>query len=551
MIAHLRLSLSLASALAFPAAAQAPKVDLILIHGRIFTGNTTHPWAEALAISGDRIIAVGTTADVERRRTAATRTLDLGGRTVIPGLNDAHIHIGLGSPGAEVTTSTGPMPDPDRRQIVDSLRAAVARFPADTWLLVAVASTIFDDALARRAWLDSLAPRHPVALYAWTGNGAVFNSRALEQLGITDATPDPLGGWFERGPDGRLTGLAHGYAKYFVDPYRLHPLPSGEQLRRVRGVLNQAAAFGLTTLQDMEATEPEVSARVFAAEDSPVRVRVISTVHTTSSGRRLGASVAPGRPRQIGPVAYASGVKYILDGTPVERRALMRRPYSDRPAQYGHFNFPPDTVRTILREGLASGEQLMLHAVGDSAIALLLDLMTELAPDSVWRARRLRIEHGDGLAPDLIPRVKRLGVIVVQNPAHLTVGQLREVRLGAARAREFQPMKTLLDAGIPLALGSDGPLNPFLNIMFAVTFPGHPGDALTLEQALRAYTWGSAYAERMEHEKGILAPGMLADLAVLSQDIFSLPPAALPRTTSVLTLVGGRVVHDAGIVTAR
>ncbi len=324
-------------------------------------------------------------------------------------------------------------------------------------------------------------------------------------------------------------------------------MSAAEQASVIRAYLEAAAALGLTTLQDMEATTPEVTARVFAAGDLPVRVRVITFIQTTPTGRNLSVS-PPSRAKVIGPLAYASGIKYILDGTPIERLALMRQPYADRPGWYGHLDLPVDTLRALLREGLRSHTQIALHAVGDSTPALVMRLMTELAPDSIWRRERLRLEHGDGLAPDLFPLTRRLGIIISQNPSHLLVRPILEVRYGDSRTRVLQPMRSLLEAGIPLALGSDGPLNPFLNIMFAVANPPNPSEALTVEQAVRAYTRGSAFAEFKEGEKGILAAGMLADLAVLSQDIFRVPVQALPGTTSVLTLVGGRVVHDAGVV---
>lgn len=223
----------------------------------------------------------------------------------------------------------------------------------------------------------------------------------------------------------------------------------------------------------------------------------------------------------------------------------MRQPYADRPEWYGRLNFPPDTIRAILSEALSSRQQLMLHIAGDSALRLVLPMMQALAPDSVWRSLRVRIEHGDWLAGDLLPVARRLGLVVVQNPSHFAFDPtlLRE-RFGRVPA-EFQQSRSLVEAGVPIAFGSDGPRNPFLNLMFAVTHPTHPGEALTREQAVSAYTRGSAYAEFAEHEKGTLAPGMLADLAVLSQDIFAVAPEKLPATSSLLTLVGGRIVYNA------
>jgi len=197
----------------------------------------------------------------------------------------------------------------------------------------------------------------------------------------------------------------------------------------------------------------------------------------------------------------------------------------------------------MLEEGLKSGEQLMFHCAGDRPVETILKQMESLGGAPVWAGRRVRIEHGDGLMEDLFPLARKLGVVLVQNPSHFTLREIFSARLGAARARRFQPVRSLLAADIPLAIGSDGPMNPFVNILWAVTDTNHPEEALTVEQAVTAYTRGSAFAEFAEKEKGMLAAGFLADLAVLSQDIFTVPPSRLPETESVLTLVGGKVAY--------
>ena len=248
------------------------------------------------------------------------------------------------------------------------------------------------------------------------------------------------------------------------------------------------------------------------------------------------------------PLVTVNGTKWILDGTPIEYSSAMRKPYVDRPQTSGEADFSQKEMEDILRESLQSGDPLMVHAVGDRTVEMFLNAMDATGGEKVWAQRRVRIEHGDGLLPDLVPRAKRLGVIVVQNPTHLTLDELLVKRFGEQRAMEIQPLRSLLDAGIPLALGSDGPNNPFLNIMLATVYPRRPAEALTREQAVTAYTLTSAYAEFAEKEKGSLEPGKLADLAVLSQDIFKVPPPDLPRTESVLTLVGGKVVYDAKVV---
>lgn len=523
-----------------------PAPDLILAGGRVFTADSAHPWAEAVAISGERIQAVGTDAEIRSLAGKATRVVELGGRTVVPGFNDAHDHMDDISPGVVFAAAAGPIPDPGLREVLDSLRILVARHPEGTWLQTYVGERILSDPAARRATLDRVAPRHAVILSAWSGHGLVLNSAGLAALGIADSVRDPMGGRFDRDAGGRLTGLVEEYANYAtVTPALGRLFPDSVMLRLLRERAANAAALGITSIQTLLLSqEPERAVRLLRAADLPVRVRLVRTPMTGPAGRLAGWEGLTLSGRDT-----VSGTKYILDGTPVERLAATRADYADRAGWRGRLNFPPDTLRLILQDALASGDQPLLHAVGDSAIAAILGLMESLAPDTAWRRLRVRIEHGDGTTPDLIPRAARMGVMIVQNPTHFGLGPMVPARFGPERSAVYQPLKSLLDAGVPVALGGDGPNNPFVNLMFCLIHPDAPGEAISMEQAVTAYTRGSAWAERRESVKGTLAAGMLADLAVLSQDIFAARPDQLPATTSVLTLVGGRPVHDAGVLT--
>ena len=200
----------------------------------------------------------------------------------------------------------------------------------------------------------------------------------------------------------------------------------------------------------------------------------------------------------------------------------------------------------MVKESLARKDQLLVHCAGDKPVELLFNAMERLSSKNEWRKMRVRIEHGDGLISDLIPRASRLGVVVVQNPSHFTFSEIVRSRYGSDL--QFFPLGSLLDARIPVAFGSDGPLNPYLNIMFAVIHPSRPTEALTREQAVEAYTRGSAFAEHAEREKGSIEKGKLADVAVLSQDIFIVPLGELPKTVSVLSIIGGKIVYDAGVL---
>jgi predicted amidohydrolase YtcJ len=336
-----------------------------------------------------------------------------------------------------------------------------------------------------------------------------------------------------------VTGVAHEYAEYILRQ-RLSTMPGEEaQTQVLRDTAAAAVGLGITSVQLMATNRPPAQlARAAVTADLPIRIRVIDfPLAGITAWRQPASGSAQGSTR-----VSVSGTKWIVDGTPVERLMLLRQPYSDRPETRGRRNFELADLISFLKRCLDQHEQPMFHAVGDQAID---DVLTALdaSGGEAWRPLRPRIEHGDMLEPAHFERTKRLGVTIVQNPAHFMLPAVMNPRLGGRTSR-LTMMKTMIAAGVPVALGSDGPINPYLNVMFASINANNPAEAMTREQAVSAYTLGSARAEHMEGQKGTLAPGMLADLAILSQDIFTAPPDALPATLSVLTLVGGRIVHE-------
>ena len=543
---HGVLAFALITACALPAgralaqaATSRPGADMILTGGRVFTADSAHPWATAIAIRGDRILAVGSDAEIERLRSTRTRHIALDGKVVVPGFNDAHTHLGGGIRAITFNTGDSPTPDPLLGVVLDSVAAIAARSPAGTWITTSVAETVLGDPMARRAALDRVAPRHNVYLLGWSGHGAILNSAAIRASQV-DTLHDPVGGWFERTADGVITGRIDEYLHYAVLQRLTIAHGIAVTVRAFAAQDGESAAFGITSVQDMTTGfTPSMLAAVSRAGVMRVRHRVIPFEMT-----RVGSRAATWNAvRTTDALTRVSGVKWVLDGTPVERLALMRAPYADRAGWYGRGNFSLDSIKTLLRDALRRKQQPILHAVGDSTIALVFTAMRAVAPDSVWRAVRPRIEHGDQLMEDQFDDARKLGIVVVQNPTHLALSLFRD-RWGADRASRSEALRGIVAAGIPLAIGSDGPANTGLNVMLASINPANPSHALTREQAVVAYTLMSAYAEHAEREKGSLVAGKLADLAVLSQDIFSVPPAALPGTTSVLTLVGGRVTLD-------
>lgn len=536
--------------------------DLILTNGKIFTADAVgSAWAEAIAIRGEWIVAVGSRAQVEHWAGSGTRQVDLGGRVVVPGFNDAHDHFGGPDSGVMIRVQGDPIMGPPLAVVLDSVRAAVARVPRGTWVEAEIGVAVMDDPAVSggtiRAVLDRVAPEHPVHLATPWGHGHLVNTAGLRAFAIADDARDQVGGWYERDAAGRPNGiLQEGVGVAALRRRR----SAGDAAAVAASLLAYAAesgALGITSLQNM-ATALDADAMLRAVRGAsgdsvlPVRLRIIGWPVADETGRNPGEWSAV--PHQPAARVRVEGTKYVVDGTPLERLAAMRRPYADRAGWMGRLNYPPDTLRAILAEALAARgitpahRQLHLHMVGDSTIRLALRLMQELAPDSAWQARRVRIEHGDWVTPDLLPVVKRLGIVIVQNPSHFALGNgVVQARYGAPQPG-FQAVRSIVEAGIPLAIGSDGPRSPFLNLMFAVMHPNNPAQALTREQAVTAYTRGSAWAEFTEREKGSLTSARMADLVVLSQDIFTVPVQALPGTRSVLTLLGGRVVHDEGLM---
>jgi predicted amidohydrolase YtcJ len=527
--------------------------DLILYQGKIFTADWPRRWSEALAVRAERITAIGSSQDVLALAGPTTRKINLGGRTVIPGINDAHLHQGSNPATAVFLEFKGRPNDANGWEalswvvVVSALAEAVHRAPKGGTISGVIGANILDEPSATRFELDKVAPDHRVILYTWTGHDAILNTTATRALGLAEDEPDILGGFIYRLPGKQtITGRLGEQALWRVLRRIEEGIPLERTVSDLRAFAAEAAQFGITSIQVMSALTPEHYLVRLKAADLPIRVRQMRFLITDANGRkwREGADL----PVHPTPRVTISGSKWVLDGTPIERRALQRTPYCDRPGWSGRMNFPEGEIRNILREIVPGRDQLLLHVVGDKTTEIVLKLMEETDAEAHWKGRRVRFEHGDGLSPDLIPRAAKLGIIVVQNPIHNDLRKLSINRLGEERLKQLAPMRSLLQAGIPLAFGSDGPMNPYLGVMFATIHPVNPAEALTREEAVEAYTRGSAYAELAEADKGILAPGKLADLAVLSQDIFTVPVGDLPKTRSVLTLVGGRIIYDGKVL---
>lgn len=524
--------------------------DLYLVNGKVFTGDDARPFASAVAIRDGKIAAVGDDAAV--RAMAGGRAVDLGGRLVVPGLVEAHGHAGASSGGRDAPMPNLPWPGPTPEEAIAAVSAAASQGPG--WIEATIGPLVVNDPRDWRAALDAAAPNNPVMIRPWWGHGTFMNSAALKALGVADDARDPLGGWYTRRPDGRLDGRARENAEWRLGRARTAGLPVETFAAAYRATAGLYAGWGVTTYHQMLNNQALADAMpALRMAGVPIKWRVYGW---GMPERRVedawsqfeGQAAGQGRVR-------IAGIKWVLDSTPIERDAHMSVPYADRPGWRGRSNYTDDQLRDMLGAVLAHPDQQpAFHVSGDGELARLLDAMEAAAPAATWRARRVRIEHADGLVPSRFGQARRLGVVVIQNPLHLDpMPDAKGVPLIVARlgdrAREFELLKTLVAAGVPFALGSDAggpPANPFLNMMIAITSPNAPAEGLTREQALKAYTQGGAFAEGEEELKGRIAPGMAADLAVLSQDILTVPLGALPGTRSLLTLVDGAPAHAEG-----
>jgi predicted amidohydrolase YtcJ len=516
-----------------PSAAIARQGVTVYHHGKVYTAAPGKRYAEALAVSGARIVRVGKSDDLLREFPGARR-VNLKNRTLIPGINDAHYH-NLPLPSATRLFKADPPLDPSKVEIGAAI-AAEARKNPGRWIIVDVGINAAEDSTVDRGFLDAIAPASPVYLKAFYGHGHVINSKAIEALRIPEDVVDPVGGHFGRTKAGRLDGRVFEYAQW-ITARALLKLASDEDIIAGQNEdFGPALHFGITSMQNMSWSPADRYLRLAASNPHLPRLRWINWPLSVDE------VLLPVERSVNGSTVSTGGIKWILDGSPLERGAAQTVAYADDPRAFGRLNFTLSQVVGFVRAARSAKQQILLHAVGSASTEEALTAFEQIPPEE-RSLLRPRIEHGDFLQPEQDEQLKRLSVTVVQNPTHFFSVELLVRRFGPER--RAMRLASIIHAGVHVAFGSDGPLNPFLNIMMAITNPYRPSEAITREEAVDAYTRESAYAELAEAERGTLEAGKLADFAVLSQDIFTCPVLALPGTWSVLTIVGGKVLSGA------
>jgi predicted amidohydrolase YtcJ len=533
--------------------------DLIFVNGKVWTVNQAQPEAEAVAVWRDRIVRVGTSAEVRALAGPGTRVLDLKGRRVVPGLYDSHVHLlGSGQRLAEVALKDAADEAEFGRRLVEFDR----KLPRDRWLLGGEwdHDRTFGGELPGAALLDKYVTDRPVFLRRYDGHMGVVNTRVLQMAGITAQTPDPAGGVIYRKPGTKEpTGLLRDNAMDLVSG--LVPPPSEAEIAEsVRAALAEARREGVTSVQDMDGSDDATRRKLFRLYQQlarsgqlTVRIDLRWPLAQWRELARLGAETGLG-----GDWVKVGGVKGFADGSLGSSTAKMYEPFRNEPGSTGVFVTPLDKLREYIEGADLAGLSVAVHAISDRANAELLDIFAEVARRNGPRDRRFRTEHAQHLRPQDYPRFRQLGVIASMQPYHaIDDGRWAEGRIGPERCASSYAFGSLHAAGARLAFGSDwsvAPLSPLLGIDAAVnrrTLDGKHPDGWYPEQkigvalAIEAYTLGSAYAGFEEHERGTLEPGKLADLVVLSRDI--LDPAErdhIAETEVALTVAGGRVVYE-------
>ena len=534
------------------------QTDLILYNGDIHTMNPAAPRGQAIAIAGDRVLAVGGNDEIRALAAPPGKTIDLRGRTVTPGFTDAHLHFlsyGIGLQEIELAGVNSLM------EALALVAARAGQTPPGQWLTGrGWDHTLWGDGdFPTRQDLDRAAPQHPVFLRRKCGHAGWANTRALELAGITAATPDPFGGAIDHDPiTGQPTGILKDVAMELM--FRLFQEPSlDEATAAIQAATPHAHKAGLVAVHTMEGAG---AFRAFQALQASGELKLRITMQIPEEN--LDAAIQAGLRSGFGNEwLRIGGVKIFSDGALGARTAYMLEPYEGYPDNVGLPMASIEHLREVIGKASQAGIASFVHAIGDRANREVLDaiaaartLETMNATGDTQYVLRHRIEHAQIVHPDDQPRFASLGVIASMQPIHATQDMLIADRLWGKRSAHAYPWRSLLNAGAVLAFGSDAPvetLNVMVGIHAAVTRrrpDGAPGPAgwyaeqrLTVDEAVYAYTAGAAFASGEETVKGSLAPGKLADLVILSQDIFSIDPMAILGTEVVGTLVGGAWVY--------
>ncbi len=529
-------------------------VTVIFKNGVVWTGVPQDRPVEAVAVRGERILALGTRSEIDALRSPDTRVVDLDGKFLMPGFIDNHTHFvsgGFQLLGIDLRSA------PDEAEFARRIAEHAARLPDGQWIL----GGDWDHEawpsrrIPRKELIDAATPRHPVFVNRLDGHMALANSLALQMAGVTRSTPDPPGGTIVRDENGEPAGVLKDAAMDLV--FRVIPPPEEARVREAAlTALEHARSLGVTTVNAMASfDEIRVLERLRKEGLLTSRIYAITPLPEFEKWRAAGVEKGFGGDR-----LKVGAVKGFVDGSLGSGTAWFYQPYLDAPETSGfpvEMWFPEGNLKRLVSEADAAGLHVVVHAIGDRANDALLDIYAQVAQEHGPGDRRFRIEHAQHLSPEAIGRFADLGVIASMQPYHaIDDGRWAENRIGPERARTTYAFRSLIDAGAVVTFGSDwsvAPLNPLLGVYAAVTratIDGAnpdgwvPEQKISPEEALVCYTKNNAYALFMERDLGTIEPGKLADLVVLSGDPRSVDPARIQDIQTLLTMVSGQTVFE-------
>ena len=531
-----------------------PAATLMITNAAIYTVDKQHPKAEAVAVIGDRIVAVGSSAEIDLWRGPETKVIDARGKLLLPGFNDAHLHfISGGAQLDQVNLTDAGSP----QEFAGRIAAQVKKTLKGEWIV----GGRWDETkwpnpeLPTKEVVDPVTGNTPIFVERYDGHLSLANSAAMRIAGITAKTPDVPGGVIVRDASGNPTGIFKDAAQQLINK-AIPPMSHERRMGAARRALEHAASLGVTSVQHMNPEFADVAVYSEIAEKGELTTRIYAVPMETDWRDQAKVGIR----RSWGSTYLRLGaVKGYADGSLGSRTAYMFEPFADDPGNRGLLSdemHPPSAMRDRLMQADAAGLQLRIHAIGDRAISMTLDIFSDIEKEHGYHDQRFTIEHAQHMAEKDFGRFAALHVIASMQPYHaIDDGRWAEKRLGHQRARYSYAWRSFLDHGVTLAFGTDwpvAPLNPMLGLSAAVTRATADGknpdgwipeEKITLPEALEAYTLGSAFAEFQENEKGSITPGKLADMVILSENIFDLKPKAVGNVKVETTIVGGKIVY--------
>jgi hypothetical protein len=559
---NLIISLSILIMIISASYAQKEIADMVIINARVLTIDMDNPEVQAIAIKGEYIIAVGTTSEISSLiQKGTTKVIDAGGRFVIPGFNDAHVHFGPLDPDyIELRYTTDPS------VITQKVKAQVARSQPDELIKGGhwEHEMFTDKKWPTKELIDKVSPNNPVMLSRADGHSVLVNSYVLKASGITKDTPDPFGGVIQKDPvTGEPTGIIKENAQKMIKTGETkRPRTSEEEKARLWNgyilALKEARSYGVTSVQIPGAADFEVYKKLKKDGELTCRIDIGRSLTADTLLLKNYLKLEKMYPKDDNWIRFGY-LKGFMDGTIGSGTALMFEPFTDNPSTSGLALVPYQVMEKMILTADKLGFQIGVHAIGDKANNWVLNAYEKAVKENGKRDSRHRVEHAQTLQTSDIQRFSRLGVIPSMQPTHcISDKKFCEKRIGNERAKGAYAWKSLADAGAKLAFGTDyqvEPLNPMEGLYAAVTRkdrlgeagPGwHPEQKIIMEDAIKYYTLGSAYAQFMENRKGMIKTGYLADIVIVDKDLLTIPENEIMKTKVDYTITGGKIVYSSG-----